>query len=53
MTIAALALVGAVAVSAGIYTRMHPNTASAEAGVVAATPNLGVIAVLPFVNANP
>jgi serine/threonine-protein kinase len=28
---------------------MHPNTASAETGVVAAKPNLGVIAVLPFV----
>jgi serine/threonine-protein kinase len=36
-------------VSAGIYTRTHPNTASAETGVVAGTPNLGVIAVLPFV----
>jgi serine/threonine protein kinase/TolB-like protein len=45
-----LALVGAVAVSAGIYTRMHPNTAAAETGVVAGTPDLGVIAVLPFVN---
>jgi eukaryotic-like serine/threonine-protein kinase len=45
-----LALVGAVAVSAGIYTRMHPNTAAAESGVVATAPNLGVIAVLPFVN---
>jgi TolB-like protein/tRNA A-37 threonylcarbamoyl transferase component Bud32 len=48
--VAVLALVGAVAVSAGIYTRMHPNTAAAEGRVVAATPNLGVIAVLPFVN---
>jgi serine/threonine-protein kinase len=47
--VGALALIGAVAVSAGIYTRMHPNTAAAEAGVVAARPNLGVIAVLPFV----
>jgi len=47
--VGALALVGAVAVSAGIYTRMHPNTAWAETGVVAAKPNLGVIAVLPFV----
>ena len=45
-----LALVGAVAVSAGIYTRMHPNTAAAATGVVAGTQNLGVIAVLPFVN---
>ena len=49
IVVGALALVGAVAVSAGIYTRMHPNTASAETGVVAAKPNLGVIAVLPFV----
>ena len=48
--VSALALVGAIAVSAGLYTRMHPNTASAEAGVVAARPDLGVIAVLPFVN---
>jgi len=47
--VGALALVGAVAVSAGIYTRTHPNTAAAESGVVAA-PNLGVIAVLPFVS---
>ena len=46
--IGALALVGAVAVSAGIYTRMHPNTAAAN--VVAPAPSLGVIAVLPFVN---
>jgi serine/threonine-protein kinase len=46
-----LALVGAVAVSAGIYTRMHPNTASAEPAASAAQlANLGVIAVLPFVN---
>jgi TolB-like protein len=45
--VGALALVGAVAVSAGIYTRTHPNTAAAES---ARMPNLGVIAVLPFVN---
>jgi serine/threonine-protein kinase len=47
-----LALVGAVAVSAGIYTHTHPNTASALTGssAVARTANLGVIAVLPFVN---
>src|SRR5215210_3437301 len=32
--VGALALVGAVAVSAGIYTRTHPNTAAAETGVV-------------------
>jgi len=50
MAVAALALVGAIAVSAGIYTRMHPNTAAAESGVVAARSDLGVIAVLPFVN---
>jgi len=56
LVVGALALVGAVAVSAGIYTRTHPNTASAETGVVAPKPNivapksnLGVIAVLPFV----
>ena len=47
--VGALALVGAVAVSAGIYTRMHPNTAAAESGVVT-VPNLGVIAILPFVS---
>ena len=49
--IAGLALVGAVAVSAGIYTRTHPNTASAQPSVSAAKlANLGIIAVLPFVN---
>jgi serine/threonine-protein kinase len=47
--VGALALVGAVAVSAGIYTRTHPNTAAAESGI-AAVPNLGVIAILPFVS---
>jgi eukaryotic-like serine/threonine-protein kinase len=47
IVVGALALVGAVAVSAGIYTRTHPNSASAQTGV--AKPNLGVIAVLPFV----
>ena len=52
LVVGALALVGATAVSAGIYTRMHPNTAS---GLVLAKPahksvNLGVIAVLPFVS---
>ncbi|MGH7602760.1 MAG: protein kinase domain-containing protein [Gemmatimonadaceae bacterium] len=46
-----LALVGAVAVSAGIYTRTHPNTAAAESSATAAKlANVGVIAVLPFVN---
>ena len=48
--VSALALVGAVAVSAGIYTRTHPNTAAAESGTAARMPNLGVIAVLPFVS---
>jgi TolB-like protein len=50
--IGSLALVGAVAVSAGIYTRTHPNTALASTGWSAAAPtaHLGVIAVLPFVN---
>jgi eukaryotic-like serine/threonine-protein kinase len=52
--VGALALVGAVAVSAGIYTRTHPNTASALTSTAwtaaAPTANLGVIAVLPFVN---
>ncbi|MDQ6871851.1 MAG: serine/threonine-protein kinase [Gemmatimonadota bacterium] len=50
--IGALALVGAVAVSAGIYTRTHPNTASAltENRATAHAANLGVMAVLPFVN---
>lgn len=50
LVVGALALVGAVAVSAGIYTRMHPNTAGAETHARTWAPNLGVIAVLPFVN---
>ena len=45
-----LALVGAIAVSAGIYTRTHPNTAAGAESHLSAAPNLGVIAVLPFVN---
>jgi len=48
--IAALALVGAIAVSAGIYTRMSPNTAAAS---TAAAPQLELIAVMPFVNLGP
>jgi serine/threonine-protein kinase len=50
--VGALALVGAVAVSAGIYTRTHPNTASGmtESSAAPSVANLGVIAVLPFVN---
>jgi serine/threonine-protein kinase len=48
--IAALALVGAIAVSAGIYTRMNPTTAGAA---TAAAPQLELIAVMPFVNLGP
>jgi TolB-like protein/tRNA A-37 threonylcarbamoyl transferase component Bud32 len=48
--IAALALVGAIAVSAGIYTRMNPTTAGAA---TAAVPQLELIAVMPFVNLGP
>jgi serine/threonine-protein kinase len=52
IVVGALALVGAVAVSAGIYTRTHPNTAAA---MTASGPNdpkadVGLIAVLPFVH---
>ncbi|MGI8401158.1 MAG: protein kinase domain-containing protein [Gemmatimonadaceae bacterium] len=50
--VGALALVGATAVSAGVYTRTHPATASALAwsGPAHKSVNLGVIAVLPFVS---
>jgi eukaryotic-like serine/threonine-protein kinase len=50
--VGALALVGAIAVSAGIYTRTHPNTAAALTNSRVSGPavNLGIIAVLPFVN---
>src|SRR5688572_3566965 len=48
--IASLALVGAIAVSAGLYTRMNPNTAGAS---TAAAPQLELIAVMPFVNLGP
>jgi serine/threonine-protein kinase len=50
--VSALALVGAIAVSAGIYTRTHPNTASGMPRSSTWTPpvNPGVIAVLPFVS---
>ena len=52
LLIAALALVGAVAVSAGIYTRS--NTAAAStAGAVAPATDAALIAVLPFVNLGP
>ncbi|MEX2110215.1 MAG: serine/threonine-protein kinase [Gemmatimonadaceae bacterium] len=52
LVVGALALVGAVAVSAGIYTRTHPNTAVAltASGPNAAKADIGLIAVLPFVN---
>jgi serine/threonine-protein kinase len=49
--VGSLAFVGAIAVSAGIYTRTHPNTAAAtETRAVAGTGAPRVIAVLPFVN---
>jgi serine/threonine protein kinase len=51
--IGALALVGAIVVSAGIYAKMHTGNSSvfAESAAGANRPaDLGVIAVLPFVN---
>src|SRR5437868_1320800 len=50
--ISALALVGAIVVSAGMYARLHTGNASALAESTAARKpvDLGVIAVLPFVN---
>ena len=54
--IGALALVGAIVVSAGIYTRLHPTSALAVAESPVASnaanrpANLGVIAVMPFVS---
>jgi eukaryotic-like serine/threonine-protein kinase len=48
--VGALALVGAIVVSAGIYTRAHTASALTGSRVTASTANLGVIAVLPFVN---
>jgi TolB-like protein len=48
--VGALALVGAIVVSAGIYARTHTASALTGLGVTASTANLGVIAVLPFVN---
>ena len=56
MVISALALVGAIVVSAGVYTRLHPSgTAAMAEPPVAKTGSvvpaqLGVIAVLPFVS---
>jgi TolB-like protein len=51
--VGALALVGAIVVSAGIYERVHTGNSSvlAESTAAAGKPvDLGVIAVLPFVN---
>jgi eukaryotic-like serine/threonine-protein kinase len=51
--VSALALVGAIVVSAGIYERVHAGNSSvlAESTANAGKPvDLGVIAVLPFVN---
>ncbi len=55
LVVSTLALVGAVAVSAGIYTRTHPNTAVAltASGPNAAKADIGLIAVLPFVHLGP
>ena len=58
MVISALALVGAIVVSAGIYTRLHPSgtmavaepPASVKAAQSVQPGQLGVIAVLPFVS---
>jgi serine/threonine-protein kinase len=53
VVVGALALVGAIVVSAGIYERVHTGNSSAlaESSVDAGKPiDLGVIAVLPFVN---
>src|SRR5437762_6995612 len=50
--ISALALVGAIVVSAGVYSKLHNGNASAMAeSMMAHKPaDLGVIAALPFVN---
>ncbi len=50
--ISSLALIGAIVVSAGIYAKFHTGNASALAESTAARKpvDLGVIAVLPFVN---
>jgi TolB-like protein len=51
--IGALALVGAIVVSAGVYARLHTGNSSALAESAAVThgpSDLGVIAVLPFVD---
>jgi serine/threonine-protein kinase len=49
--VGSLAFVGAIAVSAGIYTRTHPNTAGASTASQPSVASVApVIAVLPFVN---
>src|SRR5437667_8282711 len=51
--IGALALIGAIVVSAGIYAKLHTGSVSALAESATTTrkpADLGVIAVLPFVN---
>jgi len=53
MVIGTLALIGAIVVSAGIYAKVHTGSVSAlaESATHATKPaDLGVIAVLPFVN---
>jgi serine/threonine-protein kinase len=53
MVVGMLALIGAIVVSAGVYARVHTGgvSAMAESTRSAAKPaDLGVIAVLPFVN---
>ena len=53
VVIGALALIGAIVVSAGIYEKFHAGNASvlAESATITHKPaDLGVIAVLPFVN---
>ncbi|HEV7389607.1 MAG TPA: serine/threonine-protein kinase, partial [Gemmatimonadaceae bacterium] len=51
--IGGLALIGAIVVSAGIYAKVHAGGVSAMAEATGAThkpPDLGVVAVLPFVS---
>ena len=50
--ISGLALIGAIVVSAGIYSKLHSGNASAmaESMMTHKPADLGVIAVLPFVN---
>jgi serine/threonine-protein kinase len=51
MAIGTLALIGAIVVSAGIYAKVHTNGVSAMAeSTTHKAADLGVIAVLPFVN---